>query len=297
MRGGAAARSPDRASWAVTARGRITKNIIQRTDPANLRTRRCDLGVCLANGCPMASAIVLVVGAKGRRSVLIGSLPCRTGLASCQRELTLPLASFHSAGFRNGVRPRNKEAARVDTMALRALAIVLIANSHLENFYPVRQLAADGLLGNSLFMLSGLGITLSPRTGDGRFLDWYGRRLSRSYPALWLTVLIGIFLIQAAWRSWTPLDFLSNLVWPTPYGFLGRIRAVLSGVLSAEGQSKREYQCGYARSDCDIRGRCGDSLRFARPELDLLFQMMLFGGLLARGVKEMGGTGAGSCRF
>ena len=55
----------------------------------------------------------------------------------------------------------------MDTTALRVLAIVLIANSHLEDLYPFRPLAADGLIGNSLFfMLSGLGITLA--LGGGR---------------------------------------------------------------------------------------------------------------------------------
>ena len=79
----------------------------------------------------------------------------------------------------------------MDTTALRVLAIVLIANSHLEDLYPFRQLAADGLIGNSLFfMLSGLGIALSPRTGNSGFFEWYRRRLSRIYPGLWLTLCL-----------------------------------------------------------------------------------------------------------
>lgn len=112
----------------------------------------------------------------------------------------------------------------MDTTLLRALAVLLIANSHLEPLYPFRPLAADGLIGNSLFfLLSGLGLTLSPRAGQGRFLDWYRRRLSRIVPGLWLTVLIGTVAIGGAWRQWGPLDYARNLIWPTPYGFLTQI--------------------------------------------------------------------------
>ncbi len=178
----------------------------------------------------------------------------------------------------------------MDTIALRALAIVLIANSHLEEFYPVRQLAADGLLGNSLFfMLSGLGITLSPRTGNGRFLDWYGRRLSRIYPALWLTVLVGILLIQAAWRMWTPLDFLSNFIWPTPYGFLAQIILFYPAFYVVKALRNVKFERGL------MVGLTGLYLATAAIHYDLhvlswifYFQMMLFGGVLAGGVKEMG---------
>src|SRR5262245_25129461 len=110
------------------------------------------------------------------------------------------------------------EATRVDTTILRVLAIILIANSHLEDLYPARWLAADGLIGNSLFfLLSGFGLALSPRTNKGPFLAWYRRRLGRIYPALWLTVLTALLLFRGAGRDWSLSVIVRDLVWPTPY--------------------------------------------------------------------------------
>src|SRR5215831_9694789 len=79
-------------------------------------------------------------------------------------------------------------ARRVDTTLVRVLAMVLIANSHLEALYPRPWLAGDGLLGNSLFyVLSGFGLAASAATrGLPGFVPWYTKRLVRIYPSLWL---------------------------------------------------------------------------------------------------------------
>ena len=111
-----------------------------------------------------------------------------------------------------------------DTLLLRALAALLIANSHIEAFYPVRQLAADGLLGDSLFFfLSGYGLALSARKSQRGFLEWYGRRLSRIYPALLLVVFAFAYVPQAGWMTWTPSDYLLNFGWGRAYPFVGQI--------------------------------------------------------------------------
>ena len=184
------------------------------------------------------------------------------------------------------------EAFRVDTTVLRVLAIVLIANSHLEDFYPFRQLAADGLLGNSLFfMLSGLGIALSARTGTDRFVDWYRRRLSRIYPALWLTMLAGPVLLQGAWRRWTPVDFLSAFVWPTHYAFLMLIVLFYPAFyfLRAMNSAKIEWAVMVALTAAYV------GVAVVHYDLHVLswifyFQVMLLGGLLAGRVKAMAGS-------
>ncbi|MDX2037406.1 MAG: hypothetical protein SFX72_12210 [Isosphaeraceae bacterium] len=112
----------------------------------------------------------------------------------------------------------------MDTTLLRALAIVLIANSHLEDLYPFRPLAADGLLGNLLFFaLSGFGISSSPRFGRERFSSWYPRRLARIYPALWVAVILGTVVAAGAWRAWGIRDYFVQLIWPTKYGFISQI--------------------------------------------------------------------------
>jgi peptidoglycan/LPS O-acetylase OafA/YrhL len=185
------------------------------------------------------------------------------------------------------------EATRVDTTILRVLAILLIANSHLEELYPFRPLAADGLIGNSLFfLLSGLGLALSPRTGEGRFLDWYRRRLSRIYPGLWLTVLVGMILIQGAWRDWTPLEFARNLIWPTAYGFIAQIILFYPAFYLLKAARSPAVERGV------MLGLTASYLAVAVFHYDLhvlswifYFQVMLLGGLLAGRVHEMGRHG------
>ena len=111
-----------------------------------------------------------------------------------------------------------------DTLLLRALAALLIANSHIESYYPIRQLAADGLLGDTLFFfLSGYGLALSARKGRRKFLDWYGRRLSRIYPAFLVAVLVFDCLLNGGWRTWGASDYLLNVVWGREYPFVGQI--------------------------------------------------------------------------
>src|SRR5262245_5871015 len=70
-------------------------------------------------------------------------------------------------------------ARRVDTTIVRVLAMLLIANSHLEALYPRPWLAGDGLLGNSLFyVLSGFGLAASAEArGLAGFGPWFARRL------------------------------------------------------------------------------------------------------------------------
>jgi peptidoglycan/LPS O-acetylase OafA/YrhL len=181
----------------------------------------------------------------------------------------------------------------VDTTILRVLAITLIANSHLEDLYPFRWLAADGLIGNSLFfLLSGLGLALSPRTGEGHFLGWYRRRVSRIYPGLWLTVLVGMVLFQGAWRDWSPLDFVRNLVWPTPYGFIAQIVVFYPAFYLLKALRSPKAERGV------LLGLTGPYLIVALFYYNIhilswifYFQVMLFGGLLAGRVHEIGRDG------
>lgn len=79
-----------------------------------------------------------------------------------------------------------------DTNFLRALAIILIVNSHLKNFYPVQQLATGGMIGNALFfVLSSLGLYLSWQTKKQKdFQSWYSQRIRRIYPSVWVTIIL-----------------------------------------------------------------------------------------------------------
>lgn len=116
--------------------------------------------------------------------------------------------------------PAEKQA----TYLLRFLAILLIVNSHLDSLYPIPQLGTGGAIGNSLFfMLSGYGLALSERQRKRPFFEWYGRRVTRIYPSLILTVLFLTVLGGQAWLHWGPGDYLENLVWPTPYWFIAAL--------------------------------------------------------------------------
>jgi peptidoglycan/LPS O-acetylase OafA/YrhL len=85
--------------------------------------------------------------------------------------------------------------SRADTDFLRAVAICLIVNSHMDAFYPISHMATGGMLGNSLFfMVSSLGLFLSyQQRGEITFASWYARRILRIYPSVWGAVLMIVF--------------------------------------------------------------------------------------------------------
>ena len=90
--------------------------------------------------------------------------------------------------------PVNKKteiSQRNDTNFLRALAIILIINSHMDLFYPVKYLATGGMIGNSIFfMLSSIGLYLSwQKNPQYNFNVWFLRRIRRIYPSVWITII------------------------------------------------------------------------------------------------------------
>ena len=90
--------------------------------------------------------------------------------------------------------PVNKKteiSQRNDTNFLRALAIILIINSHMDLFYPVKDLATGGMIGNSIFfMLSSIGLYLSwQKNPQYNFNVWFLRRIRRIYPSVWITII------------------------------------------------------------------------------------------------------------
>ena len=107
---------------------------------------------------------------------------------------------------------------------LRFVAIVCIANSHLDALYPVPLLATGGAIGNALFfMLSGYGLFLSATIHDKPFLPWYKRRILRIYPSLWLATILLIVIAQSAWRALDFWGFVRLFVWPTDYWFIAAL--------------------------------------------------------------------------
>jgi len=113
------------------------------------------------------------------------------------------------------------DSSKRATSLLLAIAALLIANSHLEAFYPVPWMAADGLLGNSMFfLLSGYGLMCSEARQHRDFLSYYLRRIGRIYPTLVVVVLAFDCIAAGGWQTWTAGEYVQRFVYPTEYGFV-----------------------------------------------------------------------------
>ena len=112
---------------------------------------------------------------------------------------------------------------REGTFPLMGLACLLIVNSHLERLYPKSFLAADGLIGNTIFfLLAGYGVTLSQTLRPYAFTKFYVRRLLRICPSVVLVVIIGALIGFISLPSGLG-NVLSFIVWPTQFPFIERI--------------------------------------------------------------------------
>lgn len=87
-----------------------------------------------------------------------------------------------------------KDFMKNDTNFLRFVAIFLIINHHLHNYYPIQYLATGGAMGNALFfVLSSFGLFLSERKNPKPFTEWYAQRIKRIYPTVWIVLIILTF--------------------------------------------------------------------------------------------------------
>lgn len=101
---------------------------------------------------------------------------------------------------------------------LKTAAAVLITNSHYADIWPIPSLAAGGLLGNCIFFLAS-GFCLYPVTDT--FPKWYGKRLLRIYPALWLFTAVN--MLAGLFKTETAMDAVRYLTYPTGYHFVASI--------------------------------------------------------------------------
>lgn len=101
---------------------------------------------------------------------------------------------------------------------LKALAVLLVINSHLDGFYPISAMATGGALGNALFFLVS-GFCLANIKKD--FFSWYKYRVMRIYPQTVVMAIVMFALFTPAERSVT--DMLTLIIWPTKYWFIGAI--------------------------------------------------------------------------
>lgn len=101
---------------------------------------------------------------------------------------------------------------------LRILGAILITNSHYEEIYPLSIIANGGLLGDVLFFAVS-GFCLYPIRQS--FFRWYGRRLKRIYPLVWIITLV--YLLLGFYEAHSVREFVKLLLYPTYYHFVASI--------------------------------------------------------------------------
>lgn len=101
---------------------------------------------------------------------------------------------------------------------LKALAACLITNSHYEGIYPLPILANGGLLGDVLFFsVSGFCLYNIPK----KFLPWYGKRIFRIYPAVWMITIL--YLLLGFYDFSRGGAVVGWFLYPTGYHFVASI--------------------------------------------------------------------------
>lgn len=128
------------------------------------------------------------------------------------------MAVDHQVG--NSTQVKIEAGRAIDTSLILAISAWVIFNSHLEVLYPLRWLAADGLLGNSMFfMVSGYGIHTSLSARPQSATEFAYRRFLRLYPAVVIAVLIrSVILWVPPFDGW--MASLGRYLWPTPFTYV-----------------------------------------------------------------------------
>lgn len=101
---------------------------------------------------------------------------------------------------------------------LRAICAVVITNAHYENIYPVSIIANGGLLGDVLFFAIS-GYCLYNIKTD--FIRWYGKRILRIYPGVW--IITAIYLLLGFYHAESGAAVGRLMIYPTYYHFVASI--------------------------------------------------------------------------
>ncbi|MEB4860644.1 acyltransferase family protein [Priestia megaterium] len=100
---------------------------------------------------------------------------------------------------------------------LRAIAAILITNAHYMNVYPTNLIANGGLLGDVIFFAVSGFCLVNIRQN---FVSWYGKRIIRIYPVVWIITTIYIILRFYSLEDWTLAEYY---LYPTYYHFVASI--------------------------------------------------------------------------
>ena len=102
-------------------------------------------------------------------------------------------------------------------VVIRALAAVVITNSHYTGVYPTDLIANGGLLGDVLFFAVSGYCLAKPQNSFGK---WYARRFIRIYIPVW--VITAIYLSIGAYTI-SELEWIKTFIWPTHWHFVASI--------------------------------------------------------------------------
>lgn len=125
---------------------------------------------------------------------------------------------------------------------LRAVAIVLVVNSHLDSLYPIPQLGTGGVFGNELFFfISGYGLYLGYQASREAISGWLKRRLVRVYEPLFVVATFLVLIGDAPIRTFS--DFFFLYIIPLQFWFLPTIVAcyIPIHIIMARMETKRGY--------------------------------------------------------
>ena len=106
---------------------------------------------------------------------------------------------------------------------IKAVAVILISNSHLNGFYPSDALAAGGSLGNVLFFLCS-GYLL--KNIKQPFLKWYKKRFIRLYLPYWIFFIFYGFFVPLIFNI---SDLFKIYLFPTKCWFISAIACFYVG--------------------------------------------------------------------
>ena len=102
---------------------------------------------------------------------------------------------------------------------LRALAALIITNSHYTGIYPTDLIANGGLLGDVIFFAVSGFCLYNIKLGFGK---WYLRRIVRVYPAP--IIITAVYMLIGLYaRPQVIKDFLWWFIYPTNYHFVASI--------------------------------------------------------------------------
>ena len=107
----------------------------------------------------------------------------------------------------------------------KALASILITNSHFGNIYPnsVSFLAMGGALGNCMFFVCSGYLTIGGTTSESKLIPWIKKKVLRIYPSVWIVTLLYYFFNNELVINKKGIELIVPFIFPTMFWFINAI--------------------------------------------------------------------------